>query len=104
MRAALVAVVLTGVALGPAMAAGDHDRSASAASAFAKTGKERLTDKGSDEQRVDDCKVPLSKQTRPRPTACPWEVEARIGEIVSMSGKREIVRRGQDRNPAPGVH
>ena len=31
-----------------------------------KTGKERLTDKSSDEQRVDDCKVPRARRT-PRP-------------------------------------
>ena len=38
-----------------------------------KTGKERLSGKDSDEQRVDDCKVPPERRTRPRPTACPWE-------------------------------
>lgn len=38
-----------------------------------RTGKERLGGKGSDEQRVDDCKVPLQRRTRPRPAACPWE-------------------------------
>ena len=38
-----------------------------------KTAKERLSDKASDEQRVDDCKVPAARRTRPRPTACPWE-------------------------------
>lgn len=75
MRAALVAVLLTCVALGPAMAA-SRDRPASS---FGKTGKERLSDKGSDEQRVDDCKVPPSERTRPRPTACPWQAEASTG-------------------------
>jgi len=35
-----------------------------------RTGKERLTDKASDEQRVNDCKVPPDRRTRPRPTAC----------------------------------
>ena len=38
-----------------------------------KTGKERLSGKDTDEQRVDDCKVPPERRTRPRPTACPWE-------------------------------
>jgi hypothetical protein len=38
-----------------------------------KTAKERLGDKASDEQRVDDCKVPAARRTRPRPAACPWE-------------------------------
>ena len=37
------------------------------------TAKERLSGKASDEQRVDDCKVPPERRTRPRPTACPWE-------------------------------
>ena len=35
-----------------------------------RTGKERLSDKASDEQRVDDCKVPLARRTRARPTTC----------------------------------
>ncbi len=35
------------------------------------TGKERLGPKWSDEQRVDNCKVPLDKRgSRPRPSAC----------------------------------
>ena len=38
-----------------------------------KTGKERLGGKSTDEQRVDDCKVPPERRTRPRPAACPWE-------------------------------
>jgi hypothetical protein len=36
-----------------------------------RTGKERLTDKASDEQRVDDCKVPPARRTRERPSGCP---------------------------------
>jgi hypothetical protein len=40
------------------------------AQAPVRTGKERLTDKASDEQRVDDCKVPPARRTRPRPTTC----------------------------------
>ena len=38
-----------------------------------RTAKERLSGKHSDEQRVDDCKVPPERRTRPRPTACPWD-------------------------------
>ena len=41
-----------------------------AASATVRTAKERLTDKASDEQRVNDCKVALAKRTRVRPTDC----------------------------------
>jgi hypothetical protein len=37
----------------------------------AKTGKERLSDKASDEQRVDDCKVPPARRgTKVRSTSC----------------------------------
>lgn len=39
-----------------------------------KTGKERLGDKASDEQRVNDCKVPPARRTRDRPSLCPWDV------------------------------
>jgi len=36
------------------------------------TGKERLGPKWTDEQRIDNCKVPEGKRgTRPRPTVCP---------------------------------
>ncbi len=38
-----------------------------------RTAKERLSGKDSDEQRVNDCKVPPERRTRPRPTACPWD-------------------------------
>lgn len=38
----------------------------------ALTGKERLGRKWSDEQRIDNCKVPMDKRgTKPRPSACP---------------------------------
>jgi hypothetical protein len=36
------------------------------------TGKERLGKKWMDEQRIDNCKVPIDKRgTKPRPSACP---------------------------------
>jgi hypothetical protein len=36
------------------------------------TGKERLGRKWMDEQRIDNCNVPVDKRgTRPRPAACP---------------------------------
>jgi hypothetical protein len=42
----------------------------------ARTGKERLGGKASDEQRVDDCKVPLElRGSKPRPDACVVEDE-----------------------------
>jgi hypothetical protein len=35
------------------------------------TGKERLGEKWKDEQRIDNCKVPLDKQgSKPRPDTC----------------------------------
>jgi hypothetical protein len=47
-----------------------RDRPADAMFAAAKTGKERLGDKASDEQRVNDCKVPEARRTRARPADC----------------------------------
>ena len=35
-----------------------------------KTGKERLTGKWADEQRVNDCKVPPERRTKKRPAEC----------------------------------
>jgi hypothetical protein len=36
------------------------------------TGKERLSTKWMDEQRVDNCNVPVDKRgSKPRPSACP---------------------------------
>lgn len=36
------------------------------------TGKERLGRKWMDEQRIDNCNVPIDKRgSRPRPTVCP---------------------------------
>jgi hypothetical protein len=36
------------------------------------TGKERLGKKWMDEQRIDNCKVPIDKRgTKPRPSTCP---------------------------------
>ena len=36
------------------------------------TGKERLGQKWKDEQRIDNCKVPIDKRgTKPRPSTCP---------------------------------
>jgi hypothetical protein len=68
-RLVLLAVLLAGAMPGPATAA-DHDPLASAAPGIFRTGKERLTSKGADEQRVNDCKVPAALRTAPRP-GCP---------------------------------
>jgi len=69
-------VLLGHIALGPAASHGRFE-SAPVLLATTLTGKERLTDKGSDEQRVDDCNVPPTERTRPRPTACWWDVRPR---------------------------
>jgi hypothetical protein len=43
-----------------------------ATSPAALTGKERLGRKWMDEQRIDNCNVPLDKRgARPRPSGCP---------------------------------
>jgi hypothetical protein len=63
-----LALLLVGLAPVPVISAAAHDQTP--ASASAGTGKERLTDKASDEQRVDDCKVPPPQRTRVRPTGC----------------------------------
>lgn len=68
MHYAALVLLLAGLAPGPVMAAVAPDPSA--APATVRTGKERLSDKASDEQRVDDCKVPPAQRTRARPTSC----------------------------------
>lgn len=70
-------LALTG-GLAVLLATGSHAQETAPAAAPAieaesavKTGKERLSDKASDEQRVDNCKVPPERQgTTPRPAAC----------------------------------
>lgn len=51
-----------------------EDRKAGSPSALPQadlTGKERLGRKWTDEQRIDNCKVPIDKRgTKPRPSAC----------------------------------
>ena len=69
MHACARAVLLAFAAVLPAVAA----EPARPPPQVPKTAKERLSGKDSDEQRVNDCKVPPERRTRPRPTACPWE-------------------------------
>ena len=62
---ALAMVLAVGLAAAPSHA-GDDIRAGPT-----RTAKERLGGKASDEQRVDNCKVPLEKRgTRPRPESC----------------------------------
>jgi hypothetical protein len=69
MAAQALVILLAGLALDRAAAA-DLEKPAVANAPAVKTGKERLTDKAADEQRVDDCKVAQARRTRPRPTNC----------------------------------
>jgi hypothetical protein len=55
-----------------------------------KSLKERLSDKASDEQRVDNCGVPLERRgSKPRP-GCPGEAESPLP--ASGDGKMDGVR------------
>lgn len=68
--------LLLALALGLPLAAGrgqaaDTASPAEQSSASTKTLKERLSDKASDEQRVDNCKVPMERRgPKPRPEGC----------------------------------
>jgi hypothetical protein len=75
-----VAIFLLGAALAPVTAGaqavplGANNGAPLAAPAYGAarlTGKERLGEKWQDEQRVDNCKVPLDKRgAAPRPDSC----------------------------------
>ncbi len=77
MRAFLRAALLASLIAPPAGRAAEPERPPQRPQAMPapmpRTAKERLSGKDSDEQRVDDCKVPPERRTRPRPTACPWD-------------------------------
>ncbi|MDR5857105.1 hypothetical protein P9239_03900 [Caballeronia sp. LZ062] len=64
-----MAVLLIGLTAAPIAHA--DDAASAAAASEPKTLKERLGDKASDEQRVDNCKVPPERRgTKARPDAC----------------------------------
>jgi hypothetical protein len=76
-----VAVLLVGIAvapigvgaqtISPANVGVETQATKSARSPAELTGKERLGEKWKDEQRVDNCNVPLDKRgTAPRPDSC----------------------------------
>jgi hypothetical protein len=69
-----LALFLVCVILPRNLAAQPNEHRQVSVSVPAATGKERLSDKASDEQRVDDCKVPPSRRTRPRPTDCDFRM------------------------------
>lgn len=61
-------------AVAPALADGAEDQVEVAPT---RTGKERLRGKASDEQRVDNCKVPIDlRGSKPRPDQCRDGVDA----------------------------
>lgn len=77
MRAFFRAALLASLVAPPAGRAAEPERPPQRPQAIPapmpRTAKERLSGKDSDEQRVDDCKLPPERRTRPRPTACPWD-------------------------------
>ena len=55
----------------PAIQSGNHDDSDESHDQPTRTAKERLGVKASDEQRVDNCKVPLDRRgPKPQPDEC----------------------------------
>ena len=74
-RRAAVLLLAMQVTLASAGGAADAKRETGDASTPpVRTVKERLGSKASDDQRVDNCKVPLDlRGTRPRPDDCPDE-------------------------------
>ena len=71
---AILALLLSSVFLATVVLTAEPERAAVPTSQKVLTGKERLSDKASDEQRVDDCKVAPGRRIRARPTTCPWDV------------------------------
>ena len=72
----LISVLAVGLAV-PSLVAGGQpsgtngDAATRAPSGPVRTGKERLGNKWSDEQRLDNCKVPPEKRgSKPRPDSC----------------------------------
>jgi hypothetical protein len=68
----LLGVVLLAPAPATAQSAAQHPGPSTRSM---ETLKERLSDKSSDEQRVNDCKVPPVKRSRPRPTDCAGNIK-----------------------------
>jgi hypothetical protein len=80
-RTLVQAAALTLVLQAGSAAAGEGPRADDAAKEIVagptRTGKERLGGKASDEQRVDNCKVPLDRRgVTPRPDTCGTDASA----------------------------
>jgi hypothetical protein len=70
-RGFLIALFVAGFALSASAEERLPDHAASGATSPPLTGKERLGRKWMDEQRIDNCKVPLEKRgPKPRPDTC----------------------------------
>jgi hypothetical protein len=70
----LTSLLITGSALSASAQDRQPDQPAPNATVQQETltGKERLGPKWTDEQRIDNCKVPIDKRgTKPRSSACP---------------------------------
>lgn len=72
----IIVILLAGATAADVVLAQDGQPKSAAPATDGKTGKERLGDKSSDEQRMDDCKVPKARRTKDRPTGCRWDVQA----------------------------
>ena len=67
----IIRVAVAGLALAVCAAGALAQGSPTPPASPVKTGKERLSDKASDEQRVDNCKVPPDRRgPKPRPDSC----------------------------------
>jgi hypothetical protein len=66
----ILVALLAGGAGAPSMQAVPGYQRSNVTLAATRTGKERLSDKSSDEQRLDDCKVPEARRTKARPANC----------------------------------
>ncbi len=70
-RALLAALLSIGLAAPASSQKAKHGQPLTPNAPRTLTGKERLGPKWTDEQRIDNCNVPLDKRgTRPRPSAC----------------------------------
>jgi hypothetical protein len=70
-RELIIPLLLIGFASGAHAENGKPGRSASYASTPTLTGKERLGPKWTDDQRIDNCNVPVDKRgNKPRPSRC----------------------------------
>jgi len=100
MRAIIASVMLGYAAAEPALASQYAARSAAPTTApmTLQTAKERLGAKATDEQRVNDCKVPSERRSRTRPTTCPWDRESQSAVAGGPAGT------GQLRNARTGHH